>query len=142
MQGQAVVASTFDPGKYPEPLDESAHLVTVRKCSIRRSKLIPNEESLVLNIKEAVVLLAPNKTRQGRANVLKLKAGQFIGIKSSDKSNFVIVNPTNDGDIRWLLKHHPDLQMQIRDVYLVESVNFSRSVIDLPSDGEGNGDRT
>lgn len=103
---------------------------------------MPSEDSLVLNIKEAIALLAPNKTRQGRANVLKLKTGQFIGIKTSDKSNFVIVNPTNDGDIRWLLKHHPDLQMQIRDVYRVESVNFRRSVIDLPSDGEGNGDRT
>lgn len=142
MLGQAQEKAAFDPSKYPEPTNEADHLVTVRKCVFKRKRLIPEGESLVLNIKEAIRLLAPNGTRHGRSNVIKLKTGQFIGVKISDKSNFVIVNPTNDGDIRWLLKHYPELQMQIRDVYLVESVNFRRSVIDLPSDGESNGDRT
>lgn len=117
-------------------------MVTVRKCSFLRKKLLPDGESQTLNIKEAVALLAPNRTHLGRANVLRLKTGQFIGVKSSDLSNFVIVNPTNDGDIRWLLAKSPDLFSKVRDVYLVESVTIRRNTIDLPSDGEGNGDRT
>jgi hypothetical protein len=134
--------SSYDPGKYPEPLNENDHLVTVRKCSLQRKRLFPDGESQTLNIKEAVSLLAPSRTRQARANVLKLKTGQFIGVKVVDSSNFVIVNPTNDGDIRWLLKQYPDLALQIRDVYLVESVTIRRNAIDLPSDGAGNGDRS
>ena len=134
--------SPESPGKFPEPLDENDHTVTVRKCSLTRKKLLPEGEALTLNLKEAVALLAPNKTRLGRANVVRLKTGQYVGIKSGDLSNFVIVNPTNDGDIRWLLSKHPDLSSQIRDIYLVESVTIRRNAIDLPSDGEGNGDRT
>lgn len=129
-------------GRFPEPLNENDHMVTVRKCSFLRKKLLPDGESQTLNIKEAVALLAPNRTHLGRANVLRLKTGQFIGVKSSDLSNFVIVNPTNDGDIRWLLAKSPDLFSKVRDVYLVESVTIRRNTIDLPSDGEGNGDRT
>lgn len=132
----------FDPGEFPEAIDEGNHLLTVRKCSLKRKRLFPEGESQTLNIKEAVSLLAPSQTRVGRSNVLKLKTGQFVGVKSSDLSNFVIMNPTGDGDIRWLLQKHPDLALQIRDVYLVESVTFKRNAIDLPSDGAGNGDRT
>jgi hypothetical protein len=140
----AAVASSSPvlPGKFPEPLDENDHLVTVRRCSLTRKKLLPEGEPQTLNLKEAVALLAPSKTRLGLANVIRLKTGQYVGVKSGDLSNFVIVNPTNDGDIRWLLKKHPDLASQIRDVYLVESVTIRRNAIDLPSDGEGNGDRT
>jgi hypothetical protein len=130
------------PEGFPIPLGAEDHVVTVRKCSFKRSRLFPEGEQQVLNLKEAVNLLAPSRTRVARANVLKLKTGQFIGIKSSDLSNFVIVNPTNDGDIRWLLRKRPDLQEHIRNVYLVESVAIRRNAIDLPSDGAGNGDRT
>ena len=142
MDTVASVGSLNDSGKFPEPLDENDHLVTVRRCSFKRKRLLPEGESQTLNLKEAVALLAPSKTRLGRANVIRLKTGQFVGVKASDLSNFVIVNPTNDGDIRWLLKKYPDLALQIRDVYLVESVTIRRNAIDLPSDGEGNGDRT
>jgi hypothetical protein len=142
MNAATVSSSPVSSGKFPEPLDENDHTVTVRKCLLARKRLLPDGDPQTLNIKEAVALLAPNKTRLGRANVLRLKTGQYVGVKTNDLSNFVIVNPTNDGDIRWLLKKHPDLASQIRDVYLVESVTIRRNAIDLPSDGEGNGDRT
>jgi hypothetical protein len=130
-----------EPHRRPEPLDENDHVLTVRSCVVRRGRLLSSDEVKDLNIKEAVALLAPSQTRLARANVLRAKSGQYVGVKT-DSSNFVIVNPTSDGDIRWLLRKFPDLQLQIRDVYLVESVVIRRNAIDLPSDGEGNGDRT
>ena len=137
----AVNHQLVEPHRLPEPLTENDHLLTVRPCSIRRGRLLPSGDAKDLNIKEAVAILAPSASPLARANVLKAKTGQYVGVKV-DSSNFVIVNPTSDGDIRWLLRKHPDLQTQIRDVYLVESVVIRRNVIDLPSDGEGNGDRT
>ena len=142
MNAVAETRSLVSPDRFPEPLDENDHMITVRRCSLMRKRLLPEGEPQALNLKEAVALLAPNKTRLGRANVLKLKTGQYVGVKSGNLSNFVIMNPTNDGDIRWLLKKHPDLASQIRDIYLVESVIIRRNAIDLPSDGAGNGDRT
>jgi hypothetical protein len=133
MQAMAV-SSTFDPSKFPEPLDENDHLITVQKCVLKRQRLIPEGEQTVLNLKQAVQLLAPSKTRTARANVMKLKPGYFIGVKAGDKSNFVIVNPTSDGDIRWLLRKHPDLPVLVQDIYWVESVNIRRNAIDLPMD--------
>jgi len=65
-------------------------------------------------------------------NVARLRTGQYIGIRKKDRANFVIVNPTKDGDIRWLLAQRPDMANQISEVYLVEGVVIRRSVIDLP----------
>lgn len=123
------------PERLPEFLNENDHIVTVRKCEIRRRRLHPVGEPADLNIKEAVTLLAPSKTHLARTNILRAKTGQYVGVKS-DLSNFVIVNPTSDGDIRWLLRKYPDLPLFIRDIYLVESVTIRRNAIDLKSDGD------
>lgn len=136
------LVSPVELAGFPVPLDENDHIVVVRKCASRRGRLLPDGEAQTLNLKEAVFLLAPSKSRVARTNVVKLKTGQFIGVKANDLSNFVIVNPTSDGDIRWLLRKYPDLGAHIRDVYLVESVTIRRNAIDLKSDGAGNGDRT
>jgi hypothetical protein len=128
--------SLSQPEKLPEFLTENDHIVTVRKCEIRRQRLHPVGDAQDLNIKEAVALLAPSRTHLARTNVLRIKTGQYLGVKS-DSSNFVIVNPTSDGDIRWLLRKHPDLPLFTREVYLVESVIIRRNAIDLKSDGEG-----
>lgn len=132
--------SNGDVGGIPALLDD--HTITVRECSIKRNRLIPDGKSQELSLINAIKLLAPSHTSVGRSNVTKLKVGFFIGVKSGDLSNFVIVNPTSDGDIRWLIKKQPDLVAKIRNVYIVESVFLRRNVIDLPSDGEGNGDRS
>jgi len=141
MNAVAINRQLVEPHRRPEPLSENDHILTIRPCVVRRGRLFPDGDAQDLNIREAVDLLAPSKRHLARTNVLRAKTGQYIGVKS-DSSNFVIVNPTSDGDIRWLLKKYPDLQFQIRDVYLVESVVIRRNAIDLPSDGEGNGDRT
>jgi hypothetical protein len=123
------------PDRLPEFLNENDHIVTVRKCEIRRQRLHPVGEAMELNIKEAIALLAPSGSRLARTNILRAKTGQFVGVKS-DSSNFVIVNPTTDGDIRWLLRKHPDLPMFVRDIYFVESATIRRNAIDLKSDGD------
>lgn len=124
--------SSFDASKFPEPLDENDHVITLQKCVFKRGRLIPGGDLMVLNLKEAVALLAPTRKHFARVNVMKLKPGHFIGVKSSDRSNFVIVNPTSDGDIRWLLRKQPDLPLWTRDIYMVESVSIRRNAIDLP----------
>ena len=126
-------------GVIPEPATESDHVVTVSRCLFQRKRLVVDGPSMALNIKEAVALMAPSKTRLARTNVLRLKVGQFIGVKSGDLSNFVIMNPTGDGDVRWLLKKYPELPSQVRDIYLVESVTIRRNSIDLPMEND-NGD--
>jgi len=115
----------------PVPLDENDHKVMVRRCDVRRERLIADDEVSVLNLKEAVTLLAPTGSHRGRANVMKLKAGQYVGVKNTDLSNFVIVNPTSDGDIRWLLQQNPDFIDSVRDIYLVDGVMINRNTIDL-----------
>lgn len=136
MQAQAV-SSSFNPSEFPEPLDENDHVITVQKCALRRSRLFPEGDLITLNLKEAVALLAPSGRHYARVNVMKLKSGHFIGVKAGDKSNFVIVNPTTDGDIRWLLRKNPDLPVIARDIYYVESVSIRRNTIDLPKvDGD------
>lgn len=139
MQTMANPASSFNPSEFPEPLTENDHVITVQKCALKRKRLLPEGESIVLNLKQAVALLAPSRTHLARANVMKLKPGYFIGVKAGDSSNFVIVNPTTDGDIRWLLRKYPDLPVLIRDVYWVESVVVRRNAIDLPMESV-NGD--
>lgn len=134
MNAPSVISGAGSVGKFPEPLSEKDHLITIRKCDVVRKRLHAVGESISLNLKEAVNLLAPSKSRLARLNVLKLKSGQYIGVKAKDLSNFVIVNPTDDGDIRWLLKKQPDIFSIVRDVYFVESVSIRRNAIDLPMD--------
>lgn len=136
---ELTAGASFDASKFPEFLDENDHLVTLRKCSLARKRLFPEGDAVTLNIGEAVALLAPSRARTAKMNVLKLKTGYYVGVKSKDLSNFVIVNPTSDGDIRWLLRKSPDFPETIRDIYLVESVTIRRNAIDLPME-DVNGD--
>ena len=125
-----------DDFKAPVPLDENDHQITVVKCRIRRSRIQSVGETQILNLKEAVALLAPSRTRKARANVMKLRAGQYVGVKSDDLSNFVIVNPTTDGDIRWLVNDHPDFPSKVRDIYYVDGFKIRRNTIDLTESGD------
>jgi hypothetical protein len=132
---EQVMEEAPDGFQIPVPLDENDHQVMIRRCEVRRQRLIPVGEEQTLNLKEAVALLAPSQSHRARANVMKLKPGYFVGVKSTDQSNFVIVNPTSDGDIRWLLQQNPELADSIRDIYLVDGVKIRRNTIDL-SDAE------
>lgn len=119
----------------PVPLDENDHQISVRKCKIRNKRILTVGKVETLNLKEAVGLLAPTGTPNARANVMKLQAGQYVGVKS-DRSNFVIVNPARDGDIRWLLQGHPDFPGTVRDIYRVDGVKIRRNTIDMTDSGE------
>jgi len=116
----------------PPRLGDDAHRLTVRRCKIVRRRLVPRGDSEVLNLPAAIEKLAPTRTPRAMANVAKARVGHFLGIRKKDRSNFVIINPTRDGDIRWLLAQRPDLANQISEVYLVEDVVIRRSMIDLP----------
>jgi len=122
----------------PTPLDENDHQVMVRKCEIRRKRIVVVGDVETLNLKEAVALLAPTQSHRARANVMKLKTGQYVGVRSADLSNFVIVNPTSDGDIRWLIRDKPDFRHDVRDIYLVDGVRIRRNTVDLTESGSGN----
>ena len=130
------MAEAADDFEIPVPLDENDHQISVVKCRIKRSRIQTVGEMQTLNLKEAVALLAPSTTRMARANVMKLRAGQYVGVKSSDLSNFVIVNPTSDGDIRWLLNDHPNFPKKVRDIYYVDGVKIRRNTIDLTEGGD------
>lgn len=118
----------------PRPPSPDDHQITLRKCVLRRKHLHASGDPITLNINQAIAILAPSRTKMARMNVIKLRPQSYIGIRTSDSSNFVIVNPTSDGDIRWLLKRNPELQSQIGDIYLVDSVEIRRNSISLPMD--------
>jgi hypothetical protein len=130
------VIESAEDFKAPVPLDENDHLISIVRCRIRRSRIQTVGEVETLNLKEAVALLAPSKTHRARANVMKLRAGQYVGVKSDNMSNFIIVNPTSDGDIRWLLNDHPNFSKKVRDIYYVDGVQIRRNTIDLTESGD------
>lgn len=121
-----------EPFEIPPRLGDDAHQITVRRCHLIRRRLIPRGDAQVLNLPQAIEKLAPTRTPRAMANVAKVRVGHFVGIRKKDRSNFVIINPTRDGDIRWLLAQRPDLSNQISEVYLVQDVVIRRSMIDLP----------
>lgn len=120
-----------------QPLADVVHSITLRKCELIRERLVPRGEPESFSLDEALKLLAPTGTLRARANVARVRVGQFIGVSRSGGSNFVIVNPTSDGDIRWLLRQRPDLNVSIRDIYLVDDVVIQRNTVDLPVGAPG-----
>lgn len=134
---ESMTTDTAEGFQTPTPLTEEDHTVSVRRCKVHKKHLVKDEEVKNLNLVEAVKLLAPTKSFKARANVMKLKAGFYIGVKESDSSNFVIVNPTRDGDIRWLLRDRPDLLEDIRHIYYVDGVQIRRNTIDLTKESKG-----
>jgi hypothetical protein len=120
----------------PIPHTEESHRIIIRRCKLKRKRLIPEGESETLNLIDAVRRLAPSGSPKGRANVLKLKPGQFVGVSSTDGTNFVIVNPTRDGDIRWLFER-VDIGPRLQEVYLVEDVMIENHTVDLPLGPKG-----
>jgi len=133
---EQMTTETADDFKAPVPLGAEDHLVSVRKCKVRKRRLVADGDTETLNLVDAVKLLAPTHSHRARANVMKLKAGFYIGVKRSDSSNFVIVNPTSDGDIRWLLRDRPELVDDIHHVYYVDGVQIRRNTIDLTKESD------
>jgi hypothetical protein len=97
-------------------------------------------EPETLQLQEAVRKLAPSGSRTAKINVLRLKTGDYIGLYKTRPLNFVIRNPTSDGDIRWLLQRSPNFKSLLGEMYFVQSVAKRRDlleVVDAPAqDGQ------
>lgn len=117
------------------PIPVAAHTLKIRRCAFRRGHLVPEGDSEELTLDEAFRKLAPTGTRQARTNVVRVRTGQYLGLKPSNNSNFSIINPTTDGDIRWLFQQKPEMKSALKEVYLVEDVVIRRETVDLPPIG-------
>jgi len=91
----------------------------VHRCEIQRGYLTTRGEPEPLTMLEAIGKLAPSNTHSARINVTKLRRGDYIGVRKDNNANFVIRNPTSDGDIRWLLQRSPGFESYFREIYLV-----------------------
>ena len=109
----------------------------VRSCKIRNGRLVPGGEPEDLTLKEALGRLAPSNSHRARMNVMNVRPGHYIGVKQSPEGgapvNFIVKNPTRDGDIRWLLQKAPEFEAELEEIFLVEGVEIPREVIDMPS---------
>lgn len=114
------------------PIPVAAHSLKIRRCDFKRGYLIPREDSEQLTLDQAFRRLAPTRTKEARTNVVRVRTGQYLGLKPRDKTNFLIINPTSDGDIRWLIQRKPEIKSELKEVYLVEDVVIRRKTVDLP----------
>ncbi len=106
-------------------------------CKIRDGKLVGNGTVVSFTLREAAQKFAPSSEPRARANVLRAKRGNYIGMIKAGKiyRNFLIVNPTDDGNIKWLLRKSPELEASISEIYLVDEIVNKRIALDLPSIG-------
>lgn len=111
--------------------------IKLTKCSLRRGCLIPDGESFVLSLPEAIKKFVPMGSVIGKRNMINIRRGQYLGLRlvNGQPNNFLITNPTNDGDIRWLLNRNPEVEFSIQEVYLVDEVIKERDITDLPTIG-------
>lgn len=105
--------------------------ISLRRCAIRAGRIVPFGETEKLPLQKAIGKLAPSQNAEARMNVLRARPGCFVGLFKTGK-NFLLVNPTSDGNIAWLLKKVPDFQVLVADVCRVEDVNIPQTAIDLP----------
>lgn len=108
----------------------------VTKCELRGGVLVERGNYFPLTIREVVAKFAPSKQSNAKANILKAKSGSYLGIcnKNGQVRNFVIYNPSDNGDIRWLLEKVPELESSIIEVYLVNDIDRPKSTQDILED--------
>jgi len=116
--------------------------ITVRRCSLVVSKLVPKGESITLDMHQALRKFVAGNTPSGRSNLLRARSGCFLGIIKIDKGerNFLLINPDMKNDIGWLLRKSPEIEKSIKEVYRVDDVIIPRNAIDLPPQGFSQGD--
>lgn len=120
-----------------EESNHGDHVLHLYKCELIDGKLYRRGKRFSLDIKEAAAKFAPSHEPRARSNVLQARRGDYLGMLSEGKAyrNFRIVPPTDNGDIRWLLKKNPHLETTISEIYLVDEVTIVRNAVDLPSTG-------
>lgn len=103
------------------------------KCELKGNTLVERGEYFPLSINEAIQRLAPSGMPGAKFNVLKVKTGAYIGIwnRNGQIKNFIIHNPTDDGNITWLLDKLPELGASLIEVYLVNDISKPKKARDL-----------
>lgn len=116
---------------------DSGYMLYVRKCKLHDGVLTPRGARSALTLKEAFAKFCSSAEQQAKANLLRARRGHYLGIrkKGNRLENFLIVNPTADGDVRWLLRKIPELEASIIEVYVVDEVNRAKNATDLPTIG-------
>ena len=115
---------------------DQVHSFTFRKCKLVRGRLVVRGEPEFYNLEEACSRFAPSGTVRAKINVLKAKTGDYLGLRKDIRSNFVIRNPTSDGDIRWLLQQYPEFKLRMGEVYLVHGHVIRRELADVTASEE------
>ena len=105
----------------PEP-SLRVHELTIRRCKLVAGRLVPRGDAEKLDLMDAICILAPRGTRNAKINVMRARRGDFIGLRNGAGSNFVIRNPTDDGDIRWLLNKSPGFEHSFSGIWLIQDV--------------------
>ena len=115
----------------------SAYTFYLVPCQLRGQVLVKSGKRFPISLREAITKFAKSSDPRTNANILRARRGHYLGIrKKGDRlENFLIVNPTQDGSISWLLKKVPDLEHNIIEVYLVDEVQRPYSAVDLPGAG-------
>lgn len=114
---------------------DSGYMLFVRKCEQRNGILVPRGEQIALPLKEAMAKFCHSDDPRARMNVFRARRGHYLGIrnKGNKLENFLIVNQTTDGNVRWLFRKIPELEASIVEVYVVDEVNRVKSAADLPT---------
>jgi len=115
------------------------HELTICPCELVNGHLVVRGESQTLDLMDAVARLAPSQSRSGRINVMRAKRGDFVGLRGKDGANFVVRNPTGDGDVRWLLSKFPAFEHYFSEVWLVQDVIRRSKPTETTVDGQGMG---
>jgi hypothetical protein len=70
-------------------------------------------------------------------NLRRLQPGAFVGLAENPSTgmvgNFVFLNASRTGDLRWVLKRDQSLTARIRSVFRVEHAEWDHTFEELPA---------
>lgn len=110
----------------------------LRPFEIKGKRLQPKAgvETLALTFKEMCARFAPSDTREARAKIVLLKAGNYFGLLKDEAGvtrNFIINIPSRDTKVDWLFRDYPLVAAHILEIYEVEQVLLDAKLIDVQS---------
>lgn len=114
---------------------DGGYMLFIRKCDLRNGRFVALGEQIAMPLKDAVAKFCHSADPRARANVFRAKRGSYLGIRSKGNQlvNFLIENPTADGNARWLFRKMPEFEASIVEVYVVDEVNRAKNAADLPT---------
>lgn len=106
---------------------------TLTACRLLKDSFVPQRgaEPATYTWKELANALAPTRSRAALQNLRRLHPGAFIGLidhPCGQVRNFLFYNHNGSRNARWFLRRAPAFRKALREVYRVESVQYSGSV--------------